>query len=831
MRLISWCLATCLVLSTLPPSACAQSPKTLEAFRSELHVGTVEEALVGLEVINTESDGSKKIRHGNGLILRCDGFVAFPTALFSKSDTSVQTAFVTLYPGTPKAQRVRLSHAGYTGRVRGKTERFYPLPYAVFKLDDVHVPALLTLLPDDLKPQDELQIAWSAWDEQARTFLPVQRRAVTLGERPKEEKPQALGMRLLTTEEEGFLPGALVLGPEYLAVGLAVDLTAEGKCTKFASFQELENATNCVTALPMANRAFIERAQERRKVETPDTPEPPKVVTVPQEPPDLQRDLAQVVAASPDMVRVPGGMVLLPPILQTLQTDMQGAKIACVAPFLMDKYEVTNAQYLAFWKSLPAKQRQDPAFRSAVYPISWAGENAPFPPDLAKVPVLGVRLSGAKAYAKWVGKRLPTPYEWSLAAFGPTGGNEPPDWAKEYMEERQQVWEQIVAAHQAYAQQSPAIIPNLVPDTHAQNPATALPQFDPAHPRFAEFWRLPWYFYHLPLQSAAQWSKEMVEQATEPLFKKWVDPMYVMPGGSRPFDVSPYGIYDMVLNAAELVMPGPGTNWEIYPEPKAFFEGKDRYIEIAWEDKYWQRSHMTRWHINHNIPFYPGEGSYFFIDNDFTSHTLSGAIDSGDWMLSNLLGDNNNFDPRSFRNLFPERHTWRMLSRRLVSGSEKVRPNSNDYLIADIMDYVITSNAMLEISEMLRPVNDFRVNLLFGPTYDLQYSLQTRTMNEVTYGTPSLMVRKDARGVPRVFGTTSSARTDISDSNALFIGQTISFPLWNHEPRHFHREMGRSYAFDPPRPVQTWWNGNKGNITFQPLPDTFLIPGGFRCAR
>ena len=56
-----------------------------------------------------------------------------------------------------------------------------------------------------------------------------------------------------------------------------------------------------------------------------------------------------------------------------------------VAPFLIDKYEVTNAQYLEFWKSLPEKRRKDPDVQQTLYPLGWGPPTAPFPGDMASV--------------------------------------------------------------------------------------------------------------------------------------------------------------------------------------------------------------------------------------------------------------------------------------------------------------------------------------------------------------------------------------------------------------------------------------------------------------
>jgi formylglycine-generating enzyme required for sulfatase activity len=97
-----------------------------------------------------------------------------------------------------------------------------------------------------------------------------------------------------------------------------------------------------------------------------------------------------------EMVRVERGVWTDP-----TQPDCQ----VVVQPFLIDKYEVTNAQFARF---RPEHQ---------------------FPEQQEDFPVTNVTWEDAAAYAKWAGKQLPTEAEWQLAAGAADGRRYP--WGKD----------------------------------------------------------------------------------------------------------------------------------------------------------------------------------------------------------------------------------------------------------------------------------------------------------------------------------------------------------------------------------------------------------------
>jgi formylglycine-generating enzyme required for sulfatase activity len=144
----------------------------------------------------------------------------------------------------------------------------------------------------------------------------------------------------------------------------------------------------------------------------------------------VQKETKHSDRATPaDMVKVPKGPFLYgdDKTRETIDND-----------YWVDKYPVTNEKYCAFVEAGGyARQEywspegwQWKMKENITEPAYWNDEKWNQP----DYPVFGVSYYEAEAYAKWVGKRLPTEQEWEKSARGEDGRQYP--WGEEFDKSR-----------------------------------------------------------------------------------------------------------------------------------------------------------------------------------------------------------------------------------------------------------------------------------------------------------------------------------------------------------------------------------------------------------
>ena len=112
-----------------------------------------------------------------------------------------------------------------------------------------------------------------------------------------------------------------------------------------------------------------------------------------------------------EMVLIPGGTFEMGDHFSEGSKNELPVHTVTLDSFSMDITEVTNRQYQLFMEQTDYRE-----------PKHWNNPNYNQPNQ----PVVGVDWGDATAYAKWVGKRLPTEAEWEYAARGGLEGKKYP---------------------------------------------------------------------------------------------------------------------------------------------------------------------------------------------------------------------------------------------------------------------------------------------------------------------------------------------------------------------------------------------------------------------